>query len=197
MKKKKSLSNKVGKIATKENVKKTIKKANETSSFIIENKNAFLLGTGVILGILAIREIKKSFQRVGEAFESEAVDFIEPEITPATNNLTISSQESVNLAKSLLDAMNATTFMGLPATDEQKIADVFKKIQTGDDFKLVFNAFAKRKRFAGGTPTSYVAKKTAEAYDLIYWLKAEVDPFCDETLYNTIKHRVESAGLIF
>ncbi len=180
-----------GKIATKEKVKNSIVKANEASNFIIDNKNVFLIGGGLILGYLAIRQVRKSFSSIGDALASDEVDFIKPKINTSSNNLTISSDEAVNLAKTLLDAFNDG------GTDEEKVEAVFKKLKTGDDFKLVFNAFGLRKRIFGGTPTNYITKKTAEAYDLIYWLKAEVGSFWNPTLYNIIKDRVESAGLIF
>ena len=191
MKKKTSLSKKVGGIATKENVKKSIVKANEAGNFIVENKNAFIIGGGLVLGFLAVRQVRKSFSSIGDALKADDVDFIKPKINPSSNNLTITSDEAVNLAKTLLDAFNDG------GTDEEKVEAVFKKLQTGDDFKLVFNAFGLRKRIFGGTPTNYFTKKAAEAYDLIYWLKAEIGTFWNPTLYNIIKKRVESAGLIF
>ena len=191
MKKKTSLSKKVGGIATKENVKKSIVKANEAGNFIVENKNAFIIGGGLVLGFLAVRQVRKSFSSIGDDLKADDVDFIKPKINPSSNNLTITSDEAVNLAKTLLDAFNDG------GTDEEKVEAVFKKLQTGDDFKLVFNAFGLRKRIFGGTPTNYFTKKAAEAYDLIYWLKAEIGTFWNPTLYNIIKKRVESAGLIF
>lgn len=191
MKKKTSLSKKVGGIATKENVKKSIVKANEAGNFIVENKNAFIIGGGLVLGFLAVRQVRKSFSSIGDALKADDVDFIKPKINPSSNNLTITSDEAVNLAKTLLDAFNDG------GTDEEKVEAVFKKLQTGDDFKLVFNAFGLRKRIFGGTPTNYFTKKAAEAYDLIYWLKAEIGTFWNPSLYNIIKKRVESAGLIF
>lgn len=191
MKKKTSLSKKVGKVATKENVKKSIEKVNEFGGFAAKNKNAFLILGGLTLSYFMIRQVRKSFSSIGDALKSDDVDFIKPKINPSSSNLTITSDEAVNLAKTLLDAFNDG------GTDEEKVEAVFKKLQTGDDFKLVFNAFGLRKRIFGGTPTNYITKKTAEAYDLIYWLKAEIGTFWNPTLYNIIKERVESAGLIF
>ena len=197
MKKKTSLSKKVGKIATKKTIENTLKKANATSNFVIENKNAFLLAGVVILGIVAVRQVRKGIASVGHVFEADSVDFITPEIHPTTKNLTIDSDKAVNLAKALLDAFNYTTFFGYPGTEESKVKAVFEELKTGDDFKLVFNAFGMRKRFSGGTPTHYLDKKIADAYDLIYWLKAEIDSYWDQELYTMIKERVSSAGLIF
>ncbi len=180
-----------GKIATKEHLKKSIKKANDAGNFMAENKNAFLIGGGLILGFLVIREVKKGFDAVGDVFEVDDVDFIKPKINPDASNLTITSDGAVNLAKSLLDAFNDG------GTDEEKVKAVFNTIKTGDDFKLIYNSFGLRKRILGGTPTNYFTKKTAEAYDLIYWLKAEIGSFFNSELYNIVKERVESAGLIF
>lgn len=180
-----------GKIATKEQLKKTIKKANDAGDFMVENKTAFLIGGGLILGLLVIREVKKGFDAVGDVFEVDDVDFIKPKINPDATNLTITSDGAVNLAKSLLDAFNDD------GTDEEKVKAVFNTIKTGDDFKLIYNSFGLRKRVLGGTPTNYFTKKAAEAYDLIYWLKAEIGSFWNDELYNIIKERVESAGLIF
>lgn len=197
MKKKTSLSKKVGEIATKKNVKKTIKKANDASNFIIENKNTFFIVGGLILGFFVVRQVKKGISSVGEVFKSDEVDFIKPEINPSIKNLTITSNQAVILAKSLLDAFNHTTFIGSRATDEVKVKETFEQIKTGDDFKLVYNAFGERKRFGGGTPTFYLDKKVADAYDLIYWLKEELDSYWDKEVYDLVKERVTSAGLIF
>ncbi|WP_299835503.1 hypothetical protein [uncultured Tenacibaculum sp.] len=182
---------KVGEIVKKENVKKAVVKANEAGNFIVENKNAFLIVGGLIAGYMIIRKVQKGFNSVGEALASDEVDFIKPVINPSAKNLTINSDKAVNLAKSLLDAFNDG------GTDEEKVKSVFMQLKTGDDFKLVFNSFGLRKRIFGGTPTNYITKKTAEAYDLIYWLKAELDSYWDEEVYNIVKQRVESAGLIF
>ncbi|WP_299673259.1 hypothetical protein [uncultured Tenacibaculum sp.] len=188
---------KIGGIVKKENVKKAVVKANAAGNFIVENKTAFFVVGGIILGYMAIRKIQKGFNSVGEVFASDEVDFIKPVINPSSSNTTITSNDAVNIAKALLDAFNQKTAFHTPATDEKKIKEAFEKIKTGDDFKLVFNAFGLRKRMGGGTPTHYLDKKFADSYDLIYWLKAELDSYWDREVYNIVKQRVESAGLIF
>ncbi len=184
------------KVKGKDAMQKSLETVKESSDFIVKNKNIFLVAGGVVLVYLVYRNVKKGFNKVGEAFENPPIDTIPAVVKPNKNNLTISQEEANNLAKSLLDAFNHQV-LWYKVTDEEKIEQVFDKLQTGDDFKAVYNAFGKRKRILGGTPTFYVDKKIADYYDLIYWLKEELNSFLDRSLYNKVKERVESANLIF
>lgn len=197
MKKKSNTRKKAGKVATKEKVKKTIEKVNDTGNFIVENKTAFLVVGALLLGGIVIYNFRTGIKSVGKVLEADEVDFIDPNIEVLSKNLTINNKQAENLAKALLEAFNHTTFIGTRGTDEEKVKEAFTHIKTGDDFKLVYKAFGKRKRISGGTPIHWLDKKVAEEYDLVYWLKEELDSYWDKEIYNIVKEKVTSAGMIF
>lgn len=187
----------MGKIATKKN----IEKANEVSEFLLNNKSLLIVVGASVLGYVAYSKIKKTAGAVSDAvsnaFADVPTDHINATVTVNTQKTTINNAQGRLLAKSLLDAFNDTTFFGSPATDERKVEYVFDRLKTGDDFKLVYNIFGKRKRLSGGTPTRWLDKKMANEYDLIYWLKAEISETWDKSLFAKIKQRVQSAGMPF
>ncbi len=192
MKKKNTLS----KIATKENTKNAIEKANGASEFLLENKSLLILLGGGFVGYLIYKGIKRTTDAVAEVFTADEVDHINPEIQVNTSKLTISKEQAVIYAKSLLDAFNHEVFF-TPATDEEKVKAVFDRLQSGDDFRMVYKIFGRRKRSVGKTPTYWIDKKFSDDYDLIYWLKAEISPTWDKALYQQVKARVESSGMPF
>lgn len=187
----------MGKIATKKN----IEKANEMSEFLLSNKSLLIVVGASVLGFIAYRQIKKTAGAVSDAvsdvFADVPTDHISADVNVNNQKTTITKEKAVILAKSLLDAFNDTTFFGSPATDERKVEYVFDQLKTGDDFRLVYNIFGKRKIINGGTPTTWFDKKIANEYDLIYWLKAEISETWDSSLFNKIKDRVQSAGMPF
>ncbi|CAL2075249.1 hypothetical protein [Tenacibaculum sp. 190524A02b] len=195
---KKKIQSKVGKIANKEKAKKAIK---NTGSFIEKNQKPLLyVGAALLVGYLGYkvyRGIKKGSEIIGDVLENPEDDFIKPKIKITTSNLTITPQQASIFSKSLQDAFNKKSVIGLPATDEQKISNVFDKLKTGDDFKLVYEAFGYKKYFSGGTPTLYIDKKIASTYDLVYWLDQEIDSFWDKELHAKVKKRLQSAGFDF
>lgn len=192
MKKNKGIS----KIVTKNNTKEAVKKANDVSQFLLENKSLLVVAGGGLLAYFVYKRLKQSADAIGNVFKGEETDTIKVDVNVNNQKLTIEKEEAKILAKSLQDAFN-DTFFGAPATDEAKVKQVFDKLQTGDDFRLVYKAFGRRKRIAGGTPTRWLDKKIADDYDLIYWLKAEISERWDSNLYKQIKERVQSAGMPF
>lgn len=187
----------MGKIATKKN----IEKANEYSELLLQNKSLLMVVGAGVLGFIAYRQIKKTTGAVSDAvsnvFKDVPTDHINTQLKVDSTKLTINNDRAKIFAKSLLDAFNDTTFFGSPATDEAKIQQVFNRLQTGDDFRLVYNHFGRRKRIGGGTPTKWLDKKMADDYDLLYWLKAEISETWDRSLYKQVKQRVQTAGLPF
>ncbi|WP_417800993.1 hypothetical protein [Tenacibaculum sp.] len=192
MKKKTSVS----KITTRNNAKKAVSKANEASAFLLANKPLLIVAGGSVVAYFLYKRLKQSADAVTEVFQDVANDHIEADLHINTGKLSIDKEQAKILAKSLLDAFNDTAF-GLPATDEAKIQQVFDKLQTGDDFRLVYKTFGRRKRMGGKTPTVWLDKKLADDYDLIYWLKAEISETWDRQLYHQIKQRVQSADMPF
>ena len=197
MTKTKNVKKKIREIATKENAKTAIEKANSVSEYLLDNKSLLIVLGGGIVGYLVYRRIQKSADAVADIFKSDDPDHIIPDVSINDSKVTISKEQAKLLAKSLLDAFNHETFFGTRATDEEKVKGVFDKLKTGDDFRLVYTAFGRRKRFAGGTPTHWLDKKISDDYDLIYWLKEEVSEFWDSDLYHQVKARIESAGMLF
>ena len=198
MKRKSSVSKRVGKVATKENAKKAVK---ETGAFIEKNQKQLLyLGGAIIVGYFGYkiyRGIYKGAEAVGEILENPEVDTIKTELVVDPKNVTITKAQAEVLAKSLLDAFNHTILFGSPSSDKGKINQVFDTIKTGDDLRLVHKAFGFRKRAMGGTPTSYTGKKLSRAYVLTYWLKEEVPGWLNRSLYGKIEARFKTANIPF
>lgn len=186
----------VSKIATRKNAKNAVTKANEFSSFLLENKSLLIVASGGVLSYFLYKRLKQSADAVTEVFQDVATDHINAEVSINYKNLTIDKEKAKILAKSLLDAFNETAF-GFPATDEEKVKQVFDSLKTGDDFRLVYTIFGRRKRMGGRTPTVWLDKKLADDYDLLYWLKAEISPTWDKALFNQVKKRVVSADMPF
>lgn len=195
MKKKKTTSK-----LTKNNVKSAVSKANDFTKFLIDNKEIFVVGAGLIVAVIAYRKIKNTFSSVGEgvkdAFAPIETDVIDVEVTPNTTNLTITENKAKTLAKELLEAFNYKSFGLINGTDEDKIEAVFNQINTGDDYKLVYNSFNKRPWVAHGTPDNWIDKKFfAEDKDLNHWLREELNSFFDKRVYNIVKERLATANM--
>lgn len=198
MKRKNSVSKRVGKVVTKEKAKKAVK---ETGAFIENNQKQLLYLGGAILvgyfGFKIYKGISRGAEVVGDILENPEIDDIKTELAVNPKNVTISKAQAEVLAKSLLDAFNHTILFGSPSSDKGKINQVFDAIKTGDDFRLVHNSFGYRKRAMGGTPTSYTGKKLSNAYDLTYWLKEEVPGWLNRSLYRKIEARFKTANIPF
>ncbi|MBE7646235.1 hypothetical protein [Tenacibaculum finnmarkense] len=178
----------------KTTTKKISKNLKSTSDFVSENKKQLLYVGGSIILLYAGYKAYKGIKNVGSFLEEKKTEKIK--ITINTKNAKISSNQATNLAKALFDAMNhETTLRNI--TDWNKIDKVFDAMKNGDDFKLIYKAFGEKLYFDGGTPTNYFSKKLANSYDLIHWLRDEVDSYWNSDLYKKIDARVKSAGLIF
>ncbi|MGG8495961.1 hypothetical protein ACQY1Q_06070 [Tenacibaculum sp. TC6] len=197
----KKISQKVGKIASKENKEKAKKAVKEAGGFIAKNKKEVAYFAVGLVGFYVVyklyKGINKASDAVGDILESPEVDTIKTDLQINPKNLTVSAAHAELLAKSLLDAFNKTILFGQPSSDTEKISQVFDEIKTGDDLRLVHKKFGLRKRAMGGTPTTYMAKKLADSYDLTYWLKEEVSSFFDPTLYKKIESRFKMAQIPF
>ena len=186
--KKKNTSGKVAKTRTK----KTLK---NTAGFIESNKKELLILAGVVVaGVVGYSIVSSMRNSLDGALEplNETVDV---DVIIDTSKVTITKEQSQQFAKTLLDACNyAYPFYG---TDEEAIKDVFLKLKTADDFKLVYEAFG-MKNYNGynSPPSSFLRHLDSYApRDLVYWLRSELSS--SDVAYKIVKQRVESAGFVF
>ncbi|CAA0214597.1 hypothetical protein [Tenacibaculum maritimum] len=193
MKKKSNLPKKVGKIATKENVKNAVK---TTGSFIENNKKEILyVGGAIAIAVIGYKLFKATSKGLTSAFEDK-VETVKVEVAINDANTTISKEQAQQFAKTLLTACNA--MQPLYGTDEESIKSVFLKIKTGDDFKMVYEAFGMKNYNGNGSPPVGIFRHLDNyaPRDLVYWLKRELSP-SDGDVYKIVKERVESADYVF
>ncbi|MDB0601335.1 hypothetical protein PL373_09275 [Tenacibaculum maritimum] len=204
MKKKSSLPKKVGEIATKtkkkvsksvtkENVGKTIK---NTGGFIADNKKELLYLTGaIVIGVIGYKIYKATSKGISNVFEDKT-ETIDVEININKDQTTISKEQAQQFAKTLLDACNHME--PLYGTDEEAINQVFLRLKTGDDFKLVYKEFGMKNYNGNNSPPSGILRylDNYTPRDLVYWLRSELEP-SDGQVYTNVKSRVESAGYSF
>lgn len=170
---------------------KAVTNANNGAKFLMQNKYLLIvIGVGVG-GYFVYKGVKKSLNKATDFLKSAPDDFISGNLDIDKSKLTITKDEARLLAKGLLEAFNDTIF-GFPATDEKAIKEIFSKIKTPEDYQLVFNTFGRRPRVFGGTPTTWLDKKTAVNKDLDQWLKAELNSL-DGEVYKIVKQRLKSA----
>ncbi len=192
MKKKKILSRKTGEIAKKQSLKKLGDNANTVSDFIIAYKTPLLMVGGAVLGWYLIKKTKTGIASVFKE-QSEQVNIDLPIDLKKT---TISKTQSQQFAQQLLDASNhMAPFYG---TDEQTIKQVFLQLKTGEDFKLVYEAFGNKNYNGWNSPPVGIFRHldNYQPRDLVYWLKSELEP-SDGEVYTIVKSRIESAGWTF
>lgn len=192
MKKKKEISKKVKKIASKQTVKKLGKSANTVASFITEYQTPLLIVGSAVLGWYLIKNAKKGITGVfNEKSQQVGID-----LPVNMQKATISKTQSQQFAQQLLDASNHME--PLYGTDEQTIKKVFLKLKTPEDFKLVYHAFGLKNYNGWNSPPVGIFRHldTYEPRDLVYWLKSEIKP-SDGEVYNIVKARVDSAGWEF
>lgn len=198
MKKKKAIKSKIKKVATKKNAEKAIKK---TGNFLSDNQKAiFYIGVFGILGYAGYK-VYKGISNVAtgvtDIVTAPPTDFIDAPVIPNSQNVTISEARATLLSKTLLEAFNHTVW-GFGDTDEEKIEIVFEELKTGDDYKVLFNDFGRRPWVTNGSPEWWLDKQLfSENKDLNHWLKEELSSIYDKELYQKVKSRVESAGMIF
>lgn len=193
---KKKLSEKIGKIASKENKEKAKKAVKETGGFIAENKKELLYAGGAIIaGIIVYKIFRATSKGISDVF-SDKVQTVDLDVKVNNSNTTITREQSQQFARTILDACNhAAPFYG---TDEEAIKEVFLKIKTADDFKLVYNAFGMKDYNGNNSPPSGILRHL-DSYaprDLVYWLRSELTP-SDGEVYTIVKKRIESAGYAF
>lgn len=192
MAKKKTTTQKV-KDASKKAGKKASNAFAKASKKAIDNPvdTAKIIGIIALIGVayVVVRKFSKNLTENFELTSDENPLETQVDINPA--NLTLTQQEANNIAHNLLQAMTDA------GTDEEAIGVAFSRMKSGDDFKLVFEAFGTQKYSGFGLPSSGVPEILVggKKQDLIFWLKSELSTSDPE--YAIVKSRVESAGLIF
>ncbi len=193
MKKKTSISKKVKNIATKKNAAKAVK---STGGFLAENKKELFYVVGaVVIGVVGYKIYKGVSKGVSSVFDEKS-ETVNVETNINKSELTISKEQSQQFAKTLLDACNAMQpFYG---TDEDSIKNVFVKLKSADDFKMVYKEFGMKNYNGNNSPPSGWGRHfdNYAPRDLIYWLKSELDE-SDGEVYEIVKSRIESAGYRF
>ncbi|MEP0266572.1 hypothetical protein [Dokdonia sp.] len=175
--------------------KEQAKKVGKTA---IENpkETGYIVG-GIALLIGVIYLGNKLIKRVDSFFDGDPNIEDQIGLDLRIKNPTISSDMATNFASQLLDAMNdKAPFYG---TNEKLVEAVFDKLKNGDDFKRVASKFGLKDYNGYNSPPTGVFSNfdSYELRNLIYWLIKEIHPVTDRSLYNKIKSRVESAGLVF
>lgn len=195
-------------MAKKTNIKK---KANKVANTVADKATgiakkagenpivtAQVLG-GIALLVVGYIVIKRLSKGVGNVFDGDPniEDQIDLDIQiPTGTQPTISNATANNYASQLLDAFNAKEpFWG---TDEDTVEAVFDKLKNAADFKLVSQAFGLKDYNGYNSPPTGIFSNldSYELRNLVYWLKEEIKPN-DGNVFNKVKSRVESAGLIF
>lgn len=168
------------------------KQANVMSDFIIANKTPLLVIGGAVLGWYLIRQTRKG---LADAF-SDKSENVAINLAIDSQKTTITPTQAQQFAQQLLDACNDAYPMY--GTDEETIYKVFLKLQNGEDFKQVYEAFGFKNYNGYNSPPVGIFRHidNYEPRDLVYWLKSELSP-SDGKVYELVKKRVESAGWSF
>lgn len=184
-------------IITKAQAKKGVV---DSGNFIADNKKSLLYLSGaIVLGVVGYKIYKGFSSGVSNVIEdvfAEKSEKVTIDTVIDKGNVTITKEQSQQFAQSLLDACNEMfPFYG---TDEEAIKRVFLKLRSGDDYKMVFDAFG-MKNYNGynSPPTGW--GRHIDNYapkDLNYWLRSELSE-SDGEVYNIVKSRIESAGHSF
>ncbi len=198
MKKKTSTRKRTGKIVTKEKATKTLK---STGSFIADNKKELLyVGGGllvVIVGYQLIKNLKKGSEAVTDFISKDHLETVDVTVNTDAGNITITPEQAQQFARTIYDACNHMA--PLYGTDEDAILEVFKKLNTGDDYKLVYKTFGMKEYNGNNAPPRSGFWRMFDVYeprDLTYWLRSELSS-SDGEVYQVVKSRVESAGYSF
>lgn len=191
--KKKNLPKKVGKVVTKEKAGKAIKDA---GGFISNNKKELLyVGGAIVLGILGYKIYKATSKGLSSALESKT-ETVDVDVSIDKNQTTITKEQAQQFAKTILDACNHME--PLYGTDEEAIKQVFLRLKSGHDFKLVYKEFGMKDYNGNNSPPSSWLRHLDNytPRDLVYWLRSELSP-SDGEVYRIVKSRIESAGYAF
>lgn len=190
-------------------VSKTKEAAKKTGEYVSKNPKTTAY---IVIGAVAIYAGYKLFKAVKGAANVLSGDNVVSniEVGNALNvnnsNLTITPNQALIHAKSLLDAMNWEGWVYIPiprytsGTDTDVIDQIFSNI-TSDDFKLIYQKFGKKHYNGTGSPQILEGVQDfigiAEERDLVYWLRSELNSFFDRSLFNKVKAIVEGAGFTF
>ena len=154
---------------------------------------AYIVG-GVVVGIVAFSVIKNITQGVDNIFSFKKTkrrdQFSAQNVN--TSNVTITKDQADIYARQLWSAMQDA------GTDEEAIETIIDNLQTGDDYKMVFNAFELNTYFLfarGDSLSKWL--NISEDLDLNQWFKKELSPTSDKKLYDKIKNLSNKAGLSF
>ncbi len=158
-----------------------IKKTSETINVLPDNALKTFIYVG---GAFLLWRLYKTFKIKKIDVEPAPID-----TTPNSSNTTITENDARIMASQLLAAMDRI------GTDENTIYKVFERIQTPDDFLMVYNAFGKK--YYDGTGQPWLVWGEERKSDLVEWLKNELSPWMDYKTYNLVKAKVESAGFVF
>ena len=198
MKKKSSTRKRTGKIVTKEKATKTIK---STGNFIADNKKELLYVAGgilvVVVGYQAYKNLKKGSEVVTDFISKDHVENVDVIVNTDASKITITKEQAQQFARTIYDACNLMA--PLYGTDEEAILEVFKKLKTGDDYKLVYQTFGMKEYNGNNAPPRSGWGRFFDVFaprDLNYWLRSELSP-SDGEVYQVVKERIESAGYSF
>lgn len=187
------VTKKKAKNAVKKAAKKTETAVKKTGDYVSKNPKTTLY---IVLGVGALILGYKVYKAINKKFGGDVDDEV-GHVGGETSNATITDQQATNFAQQLLDAMNVnrnSVFAG--GTDEDTIEQVFDRLQNGDDFIKVFNAFGKKDYNGYNSPVEGLEFIDAfEKRNLVYWLQSEISSFWDRTLYNKIKEIIDSTGV--
>ncbi|MFD0862493.1 hypothetical protein ACFQ1M_09765 [Sungkyunkwania multivorans] len=152
---------------------------------------------GIVGAILIVSLVRTASKRVTGILTGDPdIDDQVEGTGGSTVGATISNQTAINFAQQLLDAMNAKQpFWG---TDEDVILAVFRRIDNGQDFLKVFDAFGNKDYNGHNSPPEgfFSNLDSYEPRNLVYWLQSELGPG-DGEVYDLVKERVNQAGFSF
>lgn len=164
----------------------TVNTAKEVGKTISSNPVGALYVFG---GLLALFVVYKIYKGINSAF-SGTTNPAGVNLNLNVSNVTITPETARNLASQLLDAMNRY------GTDEDLISAVFDLLKTGDDFKLVVDAFGLQPYNGAGLPPEGLppALDGATPMNLVGWLSEELSRGDD--VYSKVKERFNTAGFV-
>ncbi len=142
----------------------------------------FFAGKKIFSGITNTAGEAKDFLTKRDAIITDAV--VEQEILKAT----LSKSEARRMAQGLYDAMEGF------GTDEERIKEIFERIQNKADFLMVYKEFGLRPYGDFGAD-NWLDKKLSSDRHLVYWLKEEISE--DDVCYNIVNKWVTEAGFGF
>lgn len=185
-------------IVTEKKATETIK---STGSYIAENKKELLYVGGAILilaiGYKAYKSLQKGSEAVSNFISKDHLETVNVFTNVDESKVTITNEQAQQFARTIYDACNIMA--PLYGTDEDAILEVFKKLKSGDDYKLVYKMFGAKEYNGNNSPPRSGWGRLFDVFeprDLNFWLRSELSP-SDGEVYTTVKERIESAGYSF